>query len=289
MMKVITVIVVVIIALALVMIYVFCYGPLFPYSPFHPGFNALTFDKYRIIYPLDYAIAPAYLGLDSLLSAAEDFHRLQYKKPITIVISATALQHKRFSMSGGHANTIQTGTVIYVNPSINNALYPPEIRLRKSDLFFTQTKGNIKRDLRSFLKHELSHALLYQNTTLAKARRVKSWLEEGLAVYFGNPHHYYHGEELRKLAIGRDYFFDLFDDQKDAYFVPPEIKYYFKYGIYGAFMEYLIDTNGISTVIDFTHEYIVAPQEERGLFQSHFRTTMDSALLDFRKSLENHQ
>ncbi|KPL07495.1 hypothetical protein AMJ86_04355 [bacterium SM23_57] len=273
----------------LIIVYAFLYGPLLPFSPIQPGFSKETLSRCDILWSNDSCIPEEYYAIDSLIAETEKFHHLTYAKRITIVLCSTAKQHKRFSMSGGHANTALTGTVIYVNPSIYNALYPPIIQLNKSDIFFTKGRGNIKRDIPSFLKHELSHALLYQNTTFAKARKIKSWLEEGLAVYFGNPHHYYRGDEFKQLAIDRGYFFDLFDNQKDAYFVPPEIKFYFKYGAYGAFMEYLVDSKGMDAVLNFTHEYIKSPHKESQLFQYYFNTTMDSALEGFRKSLENQQ
>lgn len=269
----------------LIIVYAFFYGPLFPFSPIHPGFSKKALHRCDILYSNDSHIPKEFYALDSLLYETEKFHHLTFTKTITVILCATAKQHKRFSMSGGHANTALTGTVIYVNPSIYNALYPPIIELNKSDIFFTKGRGNIKRDIPSFLKHELSHALLYQNTTFWKARKIKSWLEEGLAVYYGNPDHYYQGNEFKQLAIDRDYFFNLLDDKAEPHFIPPEIKFYFKYGAYRAFMEYLITTYGLETILDYTKEYLDAPDKEAELFTLFFGISMNDALERFRQSL----
>ena len=159
-------------------------------------------------------------------------------------------------MAGGHACTIQTGTVIYIRPSIRETTYPPQINVEGRNMTLGPPAVDTHRDITGFLKHELSHAILYQNTSVLKALRVKRWVEEGVAVYFGNPHHYYHGSEFRTLAIDQGGFFNLLDDHSEPKSIPKEIKYYFMYGAFHEFMNYLIQTYGLDTVLTYIHEYI---------------------------------
>ena len=264
-------------------VYGFLFGPLFPYSPIKPGFSTLKLDRCDIVYPDNTRIAPEYATLEQLIQEAEQFHHLRFKERVQVILCATNAQHKRFSMSGGHACTTQTGTVVYIRPSIETTAYPPRQPAGGNYLSTIRPSEETRRDLTGFLKHELSHALLYQNTSLRKAFKLKRWIEEGVAVYFGNPDHYYQGAELRYLAIDQGYFFNLLNDDSEPTGIPGGIKHYFTYGMFREFMDYLIQTYGLESVLAYIHEYIEAPAEEEDLFESHFGASlMDMAGTTFR-------
>jgi hypothetical protein len=129
----------------------------------------------------------------------------------------------------------------------------------------------------------LSHAILYQNTSLFKAFKLKRWLVEGLAIYYGNPHHYYRGDKFRKLAIDEGYFFNLLDDKAEPENIPGDIKYLFIYGEYRAFMEYLIKTYGLESVLKYIAEYIKAPK--KNLFKAILGISLDEAFAQFHEEI----
>jgi len=268
-----------------IFIYGFLCGPLFPFSPIKPGFAELNLTRCTIVYPKNTKISPEYGTVDDLIGETEQFHNLQFKKRIQIIVCATNEQCKRFSMTGGHACTIQTGTVIYIRPSIQETTYPPKITIERGSIILQPPVVETHRDLTGFLKHELSHAILYQNTSILKAIRIKRWLEEGLAVYFGNPHHYYHGSEFRTLAIDQGCFFNLLDEQAEPEGIPQDIKYYFMYGAFYEFMNYLIQTYGVDSVLTYTHEYIKAPGMEDPLFRSLFGINLENELERFQQHI----
>jgi hypothetical protein len=268
-----------------VLVYGFLFGPLFPYSPVKFGFSKLELKRGTVFYPKETVLSRDYFGLDSLISETEAFysssssflfdqtfsfrkrkslvHKLQFKKKVKVIVCATKGQYKRFSTQSAHACAIQTGTIIYINPSIKNT----------------------GRDLTGFLKHELSHAILYQNTSLFKAFKLKRWLVEGLAIYYGNSHHYYRGDKFRKLAIDEGYFFNLLDDKAEPENIPGDIKHLFIYGEYRAFMEYLIKTYGLETILKYTAEYIKAPKKK--LFKTLLGISLDEAFARFREEIIN--
>jgi hypothetical protein len=194
-------------------------------------------------------------------------------------------QYKRFSMSGGRACTIQTGTVIYISPDIHQAVYPPRVEIHDDQLTLIRDPEKPFRDLTGFLKHELSHALIYQNTSLRKALKIRRWFEEGLAVYFGNAHHYYRGAELKTLAIDQRFFFDLLDDSAEPEGIPTGIKFSFMYGAYGEFIRYLIDTYSLERVLDFVREYIREPDQEEELFHTFFGKASQEVVQQFWQNL----
>ena len=248
-----------------VLIYGFLFGPLFPYSPVKFGFSKLELKRGTVFYPKKTQLAEDYFELDNLISQTEAFHKLDFRKKVKVIVCATKGQYKRFSTQSSSACAIQTGTIIYINPRIKDT----------------------GRDLIGFLKHELSHAVLFQNTSILKAFKLKSWLREGLAIYYGNPHHYYRGDKFRKLAVDEGYFFNLLDDKAKPENIPKEIKYFFIYGEYRAFIEYLIKAYGLESVLKYTVEYIKAPREEKPLFETLFGISLDKVFAQFRDEVIN--
>jgi len=219
------------------------------------------------------------------MAQTEKFHRLSFKKNVLVIVCASNSQYRRFSLASGNAGTIQTGTMIYIRPSISEASYPPHIAYEDGALKLLPPDNPAKRDLAGFLKHELSHAILYQNTTPWKAMKIKRWIEEGLAVYFGNSHHYYTGDELRSLAIDDGFWFNLTDEDADPPGIPDTIKHFFSYGAYCGFITYLVDTYGRDRLLDFVHAYIRDPQNEEALFKSQFGVSLNDAIEGFRNRL----
>ncbi len=267
-------------------VYGFFFGPLFPWCPVKPGFAKLRLNRCTILYPKGTQPAPEYATLDTLMEEMEQFHKLRFKKEIQVIVCASNEQCKRFSRQNGHACAVQTGTVLYVRPSIQYTAYPPPLGPDGEIIPEAEAGTQPSRDLTGFLKHELSHALLYQNTSLYKAFRISRWVDEGLAVYSGNPDHYYRDREFRALAFDRGFFFTLLEEDSEPHVVPKEIKYFFTYGAYGMFMGWLMQLYGRDQVLDFIHEYIRAPGREELLFQQYFGSTPPETLERFRKEQE---
>lgn len=254
-------------ALALVSIsaYAFTSGPLFPYSPIKIGFAELESDRAIILYP-DGTIPPEEcFNIDNLIKETESFHRLLFNKKPKIIFCETSKQYKRFSTKTAYACAIQTGDAIYINPSIYDT----------------------KRDLTGFFKHELSHAIIYQNTSILNAIRLKTWFTEGLAVCYGNSHHYFSGDSLNELAIDKGYFYNLFDDKAKPTDIPKDIRASFFYGLYGSFIRYLIESYGQNSVMSFAVEYTKNPKKEEEIFQNIFGLSQKNALQKFYDGMLN--
>jgi hypothetical protein len=62
------------------------YGPLLPWSPFHPGYEQLTLSRARILYPAGTTLPETYRDTDAWLSEAAAFHQLTVQKSITVVL-----------------------------------------------------------------------------------------------------------------------------------------------------------------------------------------------------------
>jgi hypothetical protein len=144
----------------------FPYGPLFAWSPVHPGYNKLSFKRADVLYPADRAPDPAYSEVDRYVALAESFHNLKCSKKITVVACRDWNDCLRFAAPflGNRRPvgvTIPTGTVIFLaTPYIYETL-----------------------DVGGVLRHELSHATLNQNRTLLSVWRLlkQPWFSEGVA------------------------------------------------------------------------------------------------------------
>lgn len=283
------VVVVVAFLLTTVAVYGFFFGPLFPWCPIKPGFSTLRLNRCSILYPKGTQPAPEYATLDTLMEETEQFHKLRFKKKIQVIVCASNEQCRRFSRTNGHACTVQTGTVLYVRPSIRDTVYPPPLGPDGEIIPESEAGKQPRRDLTGFLKHELSHALLYQNTSLFKAFRISRWVDEGLAVHFGNPDHYYRGREFRALAFDRGFFFNLLEEDSEPDNLPGGIKYFFTYGAYGGFMRYLFQVHGRDTALDFIHQYIQAPGKQEHLFRKCFSCTPAEMLERFKKDARQRE
>ena len=89
-----------------------------------------------------------YKQVDSFIAQAETFHRLKMPDRITVIASRSWTDfHMQSPWQRGNViagSTLQTGTVIWITPKV----------------------GEKQLDPAEFLRHELSHAILDQNTTL---------------------------------------------------------------------------------------------------------------------------
>ena len=144
----------------------FPYGPLFPWSPVHPGYITLDYKRADVLYPADRPPDPAFSDVDQYAALAERFHNLKCAKKITIVACRDWNDCLRFAApflgkQRPAGLTIPTGTVIYLAaPYIYGTL-----------------------DVGAVLRHELSHATLNQNRTLLSVWRLlkQPWFSEGVA------------------------------------------------------------------------------------------------------------
>lgn len=179
----------------------FPYGPLFPWSPWKPGYAHIASTRGDVYYDSSRALPEVYRRLDSLIAEAETFHGFQARSRITVVVCANWGQFTRLAPQirgrGVGAITLATGTAIYVTPKLDERGF----------------------DHAEFLRHELSHAVLHQNQTLVAAyRSANTWMFEGLAVSFGRQNAYRTREEF--VAWTREHELDtlLDPERRDAAF-----------------------------------------------------------------------
>lgn len=249
----------------MLVIYSLIWGILFPLSPIKFGFNKISYHNASILYPKEMLLPDDYKSVDHLMGETERFHRLKFKKKVTVIICATKSQYKRYSTQRSPLCTMATGTIIYINPTIKDT----------------------NRDIQGFLKHELSHALIFQNTTFLKTFKIKRWLREGLAVFYGNPHHYYQGKDFCRLAVDEGYFLDFLQDNEAIEQIPREIRYLFEYAEYKYFIDYLVTNYGMDLFLKFINQYILEPESEKELFKQIYSLELLEVFQKFKLEVMN--
>jgi hypothetical protein len=144
----------------------FLWGPLFPYSLVQIGFTRHELSHAVIIVEHGAAFSD-YARVDALIPTVERFHELRFQyKPCLYVFrdDASYVRH-----TGSH-------TRFFAAPNSNIVIAPWAVREDK--------QGTISLDI--YLRHELSHALLFQQMGMWRALWYPQWLLEGIGVYSTN-------------------------------------------------------------------------------------------------------
>jgi hypothetical protein len=143
----------------------FPWGPLFAWSPVHPGYREFRSARADVLYPDSVVLDPAYRDVEQYLTTAQNFHELRFRKKIKVIVcrnwnDCLRLGAPLFIGQRPLAVTDVTGTITFITP-----------------------KGNGWTDIGALLRHEFSHAVLSQNSSLLRVWRMlkEPWVSEGIA------------------------------------------------------------------------------------------------------------
>jgi hypothetical protein len=236
-----------------------CDGPLFPWSPVKPGYTHFTLHRADIYYPSGTTLEDAYQQVDNFIAEAETFHRLKMPDRITVIAPRTWTDfHLQAPWQRGPvgALTLQTGTVIFVTPKIAEKHF----------------------DTAEYLRHELSHAILDQNTTLWRGHKLNSqpWLFEGLAVDFGRQKSYLTEDEFIARAQTEPLLPVFNSDNSDMRF---------NYVAWRYFLEYIIHSRNRDKFQDYLLRVMQDPDRARTLFPEYFGRSFDDAVGEFQTAI----
>lgn len=229
--------------LFIVIIYMLLWGKLFPYSPIIIGFDKYELNN-TIIYVQQGAKFNEFTRLDTLTKSVESFHELKFiNKPKIFIFKDNESYYQR-SISKARFCAFSSGALI---------ISPWALKEDK--------QGIISLDI--YIKHELSHILIYNYNGFLGELRYPGWLLEGLAMYSVN-------------QMGTSFYPSIEDTYKairDGNFMSPEyfktnkedeininVKYKiaFIYSEFGCIVDYLVKTYGKEKFI----KYIKALLEE---------------------------
>jgi len=234
----------IILVLLVLSIYLFLFGPLFPFSPLIIGFKEKEYNKARIYYQQGDS-TDEFCIVDSMIHDIENFHHLTFKNKVEIFLTNSDNKYKHI-----------TGTMARF---ITKPLYG---RIFISDHAKIEYR-NKKIHFETYLKHELSHAILYQNMSLTRSLSYPAWFLEGMAMVAANQAGTdgYYTYEQTKEKIREGYFVEPDDwgtiisiKGKSVLYCKIENKYWFIYSEYALIIHNLIIQYGQEKLIEFLKE-----------------------------------
>jgi hypothetical protein len=247
----------------------FPYGPLLAWSPIKPGYNHLALERADIYFSTGEQLLPDYQGIDRMMNEAEAFHHLKFQARMEIIACkdwgscARYLPWLTVRVLGGV--TLATGDVIYITP-----------RLKERNLSTAE-----------FLRHELSHALISQNTTIRNSVKLtnQAWFSEGLAVSFGRQAAYLSGAEF--LAKAKDAEMIVYLDPERIDQSIPGWSIRFAYPAQRYFLEYLKVRFGDDRFQQFLLGYLATPDEYRKIFADVFGLSFADAIGEYQQAIRD--
>lgn len=242
-------------------------GPLFPFAPAVPGFTRHESAR-SVIYIQSGARSPDQTSIDELLPDVERFYGLKFvKKPELFVFKD---QNNFSRLSPSRARFSVYFNRLFISP---RALYEAG-------------RGMI--DLDIYLRHELSHCLLYQNSGAIRYLRIPAWLIEGVAV-------------LGAEQMGTGFYPDraqTMDLVRQGQFMPPSFfktgredrvrlkvpyRQTFIYSEFACIVDGLIAAFGKDRFLDYLNRLLSGQPHDR-VFLSVFGLSLDEFIRQFKES-----
>lgn len=248
-------------------------GALFPWSPVRPGYGAERLPGATIVYPARGGMPPAYRRADAILADVARVNRLAFRDPVTIVVTEDWGLFNRGTLLGWKGRplpvlgaALQTGTVVYISPL---ALQPG-------------------RDLEGVLRHELTHALMFQQMRLRETFELVrlDWFEEGLAVHAGNPGDYMDDHAWSLWARDPAYRFGPWGDA-ELRRLPEDQRGVFRLSEYRVFIEFLMERYGRDRFFAFRDDVLRDPAAHEAAFARAFGSPFAEEVALFEQSVRD--
>ncbi len=272
--KIKTIISIVILLLFAIFIEQLLFGALLPYSPAIIGFNKIENEKVIIYYHEN-----LYLDIEEvsrIISESEDFHELPYKNKTKIILTKSEREFYRYTFSNFRFLTVK------------NRIFVSGRNIQDSQ--------NNKIHIYTYLKHELSHSLIYQNMSFIQFTRntVPGWLLEGIATYSSGMigQDSYYSKEKVFQTIQNGIFLNPID-WKSGFLVSesPIVrgfplygndKYFFIYSELGCVIENLIHRFGKDVFIDYMKKSMT-DEDNESVFYAVFGIKYKAYILQFQE------
>jgi hypothetical protein len=163
------------------------------------------------------------------------------------------------------AATPEFGTVTYLTPKIQEMRYDPA----------------------EFVRHELSHAVLDQNSTLWNSIQFKQspWFLEGLAVLASDQKAYGTWDDFEKRMADQA-IEPLFSRQP---YQTPRFDLRFAYLAWRYFLEWSVETRGRGLLQQYMQEFIKRPKDAELLFREVYGDDLPTAVRSFDSAVRSKQ
>jgi len=155
-----------VIVIIIFFIYSLLFGKLFPYSPVIIGFSANE-TRHAVIYIQNGAKFPDFEKIDSLFPSIEKFFEMEFRNKPRIFLFKDAKSYYRRSVTKARFCSFYNGDIVIAPWAFEEAQH-----------------GEISLEI--YLRHELSHSIIHQQSGIIRASKFPKWLHEGTAMYVAN-------------------------------------------------------------------------------------------------------
>ena len=258
--------IVIVIAILAIILYLFLFGKMFPFSPVAIGFERLEFPS-LIVYVQNGAVYNDWSGIDMLTAPVERFHELKFKNKPEIFVFRDSLSYLRHSPSTARFCAFPRDRLFIAPWSLKEA-----------------SEGRISLEI--YLKHELSHVLIFQQTGILGAFRYPKWLLEGIAMYSANQmgttlypskEETYNYIRLGNFMPPADY--KTHRDSRAIINVDARIA--FIYSEFGCIVDYLAETRGRDKFMTYMKRLFTDRHHDK-VFKEIYGIEFDSFLAEFK-------
>jgi len=251
----------------LVVGYLFLFGPLFAWSVLKPGYDKQQHERAGVYLPKGIERPGRFAPMDQWMSQVEGFVQLKFQHDIRLIFCASWSDCHRFMPlmrgQGLGGMTPEYGTVIYITPKVEEMNFDPG----------------------EFVRHELTHAVILQNSPWKSRFRFKlrPWLFEGLPVLAADQLAYGSKDDFIARAKYEDLwpYFETGSVRK----VYPDMR--FAYRAWRYFLEWLISTQGRSRLQDFLIKCMSDPDSIDANFRQVYGQDLKSVVLQYEKYVGN--
>jgi len=247
--------------------YLFLFGKLFTFSPIIIGFT-----KHELINTIIYVQKGAdyndFKRIDTLIPTIENFHDLRFTQKPKIFIFRDSLSFIKRSFSKARFSAYSSGRLI---------ISPWALKEDQQGII----------SLEIYVRHELSHVLIFQHKGILAELRYPKWLLEGIAVYSTNQMgtSFYPSKDETFHAIAQGNFLPPFDfktNREDKIKLNVKYRITFMYSEFACIIDYLVANYGKDKFLLYMKSLINSNDHDK-IFKQIYGIDFDKFIKDFRQ------
>ena len=252
-----------------VLAYMLLWGKLFPYSPIFVGFDKHELNN-TIVYVQEGTDFREFTRIDTLINSVEKFHELTFKSKPIIIIFRDDESYRQRSISKARFCAFSSGVLI---------ISPWALKEDK--------QGIISLDI--YLRHELSHILIFNYKGLLGSFSYPDWLLEGIAMYSANQKgtsFYPNKAETYKLIRNGNFMPPEYfkTNKEDEVKLNVKYKAAFIYSEFGCIVDYLVNNYGRKKFIKYM-KTLIEENDNESVFRKIYSRNYKEVISDFKKSV----
>ncbi|MCE5239954.1 hypothetical protein LLH23_15950 [bacterium] len=255
-------------AVLLVLIWLLLWGKLFPFSPVLPGFIRHEL-AHTVVYVQRGADFREYETVDACVPPVEAFHELRFVRKPRLFVFRDRQSYLQRSPSRARFCAFPGGSLVISPWALEEA-----------------RQGQISLDI--YLRHELSHTLVFQHAGLLRAIRYPRWLLEGLATYSAHQMgtSFYPSQAETYAAIRQGNFVppeDFATRREDRIPLQVQFRKGFIYSEFACLVDYLVEQYGRDRLLAYVNALMRDSNNAR-VFRGIYGVDFPAAVAQFREA-----